>query len=385
MKKILFVTLDDYPHIGGKSTHMASLIEGLNKNDVECEVVARNVINKNKLFFKKLCNVIYKFINPSKYLYLRKKIEFDLFFDHIKKNINLDEYDAISCQDALSATIVGRLKKDSNIALTMHTYFGLEYSLDNDIFNENNAYYQKLLSLELESLNYAKKIICVDARIKEHVTEIIGEKYKLDDFFVTSIKNFTNVDVLTTEKLKHDKFIIMCVRRLVEKNGVYYGVEAMKYLKDKDNILLKVVGDGPEKEKIEKCILDNNLSSCVEMVGAVSNEQMPNLYKRCDLVLVPSITVNGLQEATSISAIEAMSCAIPLIASNIGGLSELIQNNENGFLVDEKDSKAIAKNIEKLYSDKELYEKIAKNARKSVEENYSHIKAAQNYLEVFFK
>lgn len=385
MKKILFVTLDDYPHIGGKSTHMFNLIEGLKVKGIECDVVARNVIDRRKLFIKKLCNVIYKFTNPSKYLYLRKKIEFDIFNDYIKKNINISDYDAISCQDALSATIIGRIKKDYNVTLTMHTYFGLEYSLDNDIFNEDNIYYKKLLNLELECLNYIKKIICVDTRIKEHVIKSISNNYNIDDYYVSSIKNFTNTDILNDKKFEHEKFIIMCVRRLVEKNGVYYAALAMKYLSDKDKYLLKIVGDGPEKEKIEKCIQENNLYNCVELVGPVENDKMPDLYKQCDLALVPSITVNGLQEATSISAIEAMSCAIPIIASNIGGLSEMIHNNENGILVNEKDSEMISKSIEKLYSDKDLYKKISKNARETVLENYSHVRAAEKYLEVFFK
>ena len=385
MKKILFVTLDDYPHIGGKSTHMANLIEGLKAKDNECIVISRNMINKKRLFFKKVCSIIYKYTNVSKYLYLRKKFEFDLLYDYIAKNVDLSLYDAISCQDALSATIIGRISKDANVTLTMHTYFGLEYCLDNDVFNNDNIYYKKLLNLELECLKYTKKIICVDSRINDHVNNTIEKDYNIKDFYVSSIKNFTNTDILNDTKIEHDKYTIMCVRRLVEKNGVYYAVLAMKYLKDRDKFILKIVGDGPEKERIEKCILENNLSNCVELVGAVSNEEMPELYKKCDLVLVPSITVNGLQEATSISAIEAMACAIPIIASDIGGLSELIENEKNGILVAEKDSKLIAKNIEKVCFDEKLSKKISVNARNSVLKNYSHISAAEKYLKVFFK
>ena len=385
MKKILLVSLDNYPHIGGKSTHMYNLIEGLKNNNIECDVVSRDVINKKNLFIKKLFNIPYKYLNPSKYIYIRKKIEFDMMYAYIKKNIDLSKYSAISCQDALSSTIIGRIDKNINQTLTLHTYFGIEYSLDNDICNKEDKYYNKLLNLELESLKYTKKIVCVDTKIREHVKTILSKDYNIEGFYVTSIRNFINVNELNDKKNPHDKFIILCVRRLVEKNGVYYATLAMKYLKKADNILLKIVGDGPEKGKIEKCILDNNLSNCVELVGEVSNDEMPNMYKECDLVLVPSITVNGLQEATSLSALEAMSCAIPVIASDIGGLSELIDNGSNGILVKEKDAKAIAKNIEKIYCNKDLCSKLATNARETVLKNYSHIDAAKKYLEVFLK
>lgn len=379
--KILILTLDDYPHCGGKSTHMASLIEGLNEKNVDVEVLSGNLISKWKLQLKKLLVYYNKLINPKKYLYLRKKIQFDLFVEVLRKKCHFDQYDCISCQDALSCTAVGRINNDINKTLTMHTYFGLEFTLDNKYLSEDDEYYKILLNLELESLNYANNIVAVDQRIKDHIIEILDIMKKNKKCKVSSIANFTNTNLYNTEKKEHDTFNIMCVRRLVEKNGVFYAAEAIKNVKE--DVILHIYGTGPEEQRIQELIQKENLQNKIIMHGSIDNSQLPEIYKSCDLVLVPSITVNGLQEATSISAIEAMSCGIPVIASDIGGLSQMIENNKNGILVREKDSTELANKISELYNDNKKCEFLGKNSRKYVLENHSHITAAQKYLEIF--
>lgn len=380
--KILLLTLDDYPHHGGKSTHIASLIDGLKKEKVDCYVISRSDIPRWKMNFHKLWTYPLRFINITKYLYLRKKNEFVLFQKLVQKHLKTNHYEYVSCQDALACTAYGRLHQNSNITLTMHTYFGLEYTLDNSYFTEENKEYQKLLSLEEESLQYVHNIVAVDDRIEKSMNETIQTKCKerKNEIRVTSIVNFTNTDIYNTNKEEHEHFNIICVRRLVEKNGVYYGVEAMKYLKDKD-IQLHIYGSGPEEEHLQRCILDHQLTN-VFLHGSIDNQELPKIYQKMDLVLVPSITVNGLQEATSISAIEAMSCGLPVIASSIGGLKQMI-DGKNGILVDEQDSKAIADAIIEIYSDSKKQQEISKQARQYVLKNHSHITAAKQYLMIF--
>ena len=380
-KKILIISMDDYPHIGGKSTHMASLISGLEKLGYNVDVIARNVISNSQIKIRKTLLYYNKYLNLSKYLYLRKKIEFDLLYSYLKK-VDLEKYDAISCQDALSATIVGRINKNLNISLTMHTYFGIEYLLDNDALTEQNKYYKKLLNLEEESLQYVKKIIAVDERIKKHVIDTCKKCNKKINVY--SIVNFTNTDLfIPSGKKRGKKYKIGCIRRLVEKNGTIYAVKAMEKI-DNNNIEFHIYGDGPCLSNLEEEVSKNNLEN-VYLHPGVSNDKIIEVYKDLDLILVPSITVNGLQEATSISAIEAMSCGIPVIASSIGGLKQMIKNGENGILVKEQDANAIAKAILKLYDDKKLSKLISKKERQYILEHHSHIIAAKDYIDIFMK
>lgn len=381
MKKILFVSMDDYPHIGGKSTHMSSLISGLEYYGYSCDVIARNCLSDTKIKMYKFLKIFNKFFNKGKYLYLRKKIEYNLMYKKLKK-IDFSEYDAISCQDALSATLVGKIDSKLNISLTMHTYFGLEYLLDNDVFDENNKYYLKLLKMELDSLNFTKKVVAVDERIFNHVSDIIKER-NLKNVKVFTISNFTNTDMfMPNKKISSNKFHIGCIRRIVEKNGTIYAVKAMENLKKYNNIVLDIYGDGPCFADLKKEIEEKNLNNVI-LHGAIANELLPKVYNQLNLILVPSITVNGLQEATSISVIEAMSSGIPVIASNIGGIKLLIENDKTGLLVKEKDEKEISEAILKIYNNQKLSEYISKNARNYILKNHSHIAVAKEYLKIF--
>lgn len=394
--KILITTLDDYPHHGGKSTHISNLIAGLGNYGVDCEVLGRNEINALLLIVLKILIQPLKLFNIKHYLYWRKKCELFLYKVKLKKVLRNNNYDLISAQDALSCTLAGRLDIDIPIVLTMHTYYGLEYTLDNNYFSSEDKLYNKLLFTELESIKYNSDIIAVDERIKEHILSILKRNLDLikKSSNVIAISNFTNTDIFSpctsnnTINLKdyyisESDFVIICVRRLVEKNGVYFAVQAMKYIPENIQIKMLIVGDGPERSRIEKLIAENGLYNRVSLVGAINNEEMPGLYSKCNIALVPSITVNGLQEATSISAIESMSCGIPTIASNIGGLTELITNYDNGILVTERNSKEIAKAICELHNNPDLMDRISINSRKYIVNNHSHIAVSKKYLDVF--
>ena len=376
--KLLIVTIDDFPHQGGKSSHISSLISGFKKMNVEYDVFSGNYINANNFKMLKLLVYPIKIFSLKKYLYLRKKIQLYLFRKELKKYIKNKEYDTISFQDAITCGYCGDLFDKS--FLTMHTYFGIEYTLDNSGFTLNDKLYKKLLNQELKSLLYVKSIICVDDRIKKHVEEIVKKENKKIKVF--EISNFTDTEIFKPNLKQNEFYNIGCIRRLVEKNGVIYAVKAMKYLKN-CNCILNIYGEGPCMEEINAYIENNKLNDIVKLHGGVDNSKISEIYKECDVVLVPSITVNGLQEATSISAIESMACGIPTIASNIGGLKMLIKDGITGFLVNEKEPKQIAEKIKLLMKNNDTYKKISENCRNFIIENHSHLSAAKDYYNIF--
>lgn len=382
MKELLMITYDRYPHEGGKSTHMSYLISGLNSIGVKTSVVSFDTVNNAMYAFMKLLIQPTKIKGLDCYLYYRLKAGKYLFKKQIKKALKNDEYDMISAQDAISCSLLNGLEtRNAKISLTMHTYFGLEYTLDNDALNEENPYYQKLLKEELESLNIVNGIIAVDSRIKEHLMNIISTHSRKDSISIHSIKNFINTDVFKKKNSIDESIDIICVRRLVEKNGVIYAVKAMKGL-DKC-IKLHIVGDGPERGKIETFIRENNLQSQVILYGSVKNEDILEFYHKCNVAIVPSITVNGLQEATSISALEAMASGMPVIVSSIGGLAELISDKQNGLWANEKDESSIRECILWINNNPRKSEEIGERARNYIVDNHSHIVAASKYLEIF--
>lgn len=382
MKRILIVTFDYYPHEGGKSTHMKYLIKGLNELGAQCDILSRDSLGKTRMFFIKIFAQIYKLFGIASYLFHKKQMEKRLFKKLLNKKAK-NSYEMISFQDAISCSLLAdEIATNCKVSLTMHTYFGLENSLDNNALTLGNQYYKKMLRDELSSLKKIKSIIAVDKSIENHIKKTL-ESERVTDVAVFCIKNFIDTSSfpdLHSHILDGDIDAI-CVRRLVEKNGVLFAVKAFEILGK--GFRLHIVGDGPEYATIKKYICDRGLDENVILYGAIDNEHIVPIYEKCNCAIVPSITVNGLQEATSISALEAMSCGLPIVVSGIGGLAELVTNEINGYIAKEKDYEHIASIFRRINENRVKASAIGEKARDYVHRNHSHINAATLYLNIF--
>lgn len=390
---VLFYTNIVVPHLGGKSSHICDLSDGLiatgNKADIISALsVKGSILNSTK--FKKVFIQPLRFID--KWLYSRKSLEItDRALQQIlREYLKEHKVDLISAQDPISAIYAHEVVGNTiPITLTMHSYFGKGMS---DISNDEKAkrHFDIIRERDLNSIEVVRSIIGVDTRIKEDC-EIFTKKLR-PELPVYAIPNFVNTDkykpVTMEEKKKAKKYfnisesnkVAICIRRLCDKNGVIFAVKAMENV---ENTVLLVGGDGPNMESIRSYVNEHNLSSKVRLLGGVEGEIKANMYTAADYALVPSITVNGLQEATSISAIEAMACGMVLIASGIGGLKELVQNDENGVLVDEQSEDQIAVAMNELNANEKRAKRLSEAARETVIEKYSHIAGANKYLQVF--
>lgn len=398
--KILFISTGSIPHIGGKSTHILDLKDGLSSIGVTSEVISYTSINKAIAIVIKIILLPINIINKRVYSDILAKLYNRILLFKTNKYLKYNKVDCISAQDPQSACIAGKINKGfkTNIVLTMHSYFGIAHIDYNKANNGlTNDYFKEQGKKDMKSFEYINAIVAVDKRIKEHCKVKICESNScFNKNNVYDIMNFTNINRFNTSDKEERKkakeyfgfnenvFLISCVRRLVDKNGVIEAVKAMKYIENK-NIMLLIGGQGPQKAEIDKFIFENKLEDRVIMLGDITGDKLIKLYKASDVSVVPSITLNGLQEATSISAIEAMSCGLPVIASDIGGLSQLIDNMNTGILVQEKKPEQIANYIIDLYENEELRNEIGNNARKSIEKNHSHIEGARKYLNIFMK
>lgn len=390
---ILFYTNTNVPHLGGKSSHICDLKDGLiatgNHAEIISAVSVKGAILK-RAKFKKI------FIQPLRYidewLYSRKSLEItDRAIQRIlKKYILTHKVDLISAQDPISAIYAHEVVGDSiPITLTMHSYFGKAMS---DISHDTKGkqHFNIIRERDLNSIEVVQAIVGVDTRIKEDCETFT--KGRRPELPVHAIPNFVNTDIYKPANMKEkqnakkyfkipeSKKVVICIRRLCDKNGVIFAVKAMEKV---ENTVLLVGGDGPNMESIRSYVNEHNLSSKVKLFGGVEGEVKANMYAAADYALVPSITVNGLQEATSISAIEAMACGMVLIASGIGGLKELVQSGENGVLVDEQSEDQIAAALNELNANEQKAADLSEAARKTVIEEYSHIVGANKYLKVF--
>jgi L-malate glycosyltransferase len=119
---------------------------------------------------------------------------------------------------------------------------------------------------------------------------------------------------------------------------------------------LKIVGDGPTRQNIEEQIAELHLQDCVETLGARSD--VAELLAAADIFVLPSKS-----EGLPMTIIEAMACGLPVVASDVGGVSELVRPNLSGFLVQAENENAMTEALEKIVTDRDLRQRMGTAGR----------------------
>lgn len=143
------------------------------------------------------------------------------------------------------------------------------------------------------------------------------------------------------------KHILITVGRLVKRKGIQWFIENV-IPQLSDNIFYLIIGSGTEKDNIQNTIVQQRLNKKVKMLGKVSDQDLRLLYKAADLFIMPNIQVKGDCEGFGLVALEATSCGIPVIASDLEGIRDAIHEDRNGFLVRPGDKEGFIKKIMEL-------------------------------------
>lgn len=165
-------------------------------------------------------------------------------------------------------------------------------------------------------------------------------------------------------------------RRLFEKNGVEYLVRAMPRIVRETGARALLVGDGPERERLEALSRELGVAERVWFMGARPHREMPGLLSSGDVAVFPSLV-----EATSVAALEAMACRVPVAASRVGGLPEIV-DEEVGTLFTPADAEAVAGAVISLLERDEL-DAAGRRARERVVERWSNDRLVERHLEVY--
>ncbi len=171
---------------------------------------------------------------------------------------------------------------------------------------------------------------------------------------------------------------IIVPRRLFPKNGVEYFVRAMPLIARELEVEACIVGDGPEREKLLALAVELGVAERIQFLGARANSEMPALLRGADLAVIPS-----LMEATSIAALEAMSCALPVAASAVGGLPEII-DGEVGALFEPANPQALADAVLKLLNRSDLLT-LGSRARARVIAQWSLKRMVARHVDIYIE
>lgn len=173
---------------------------------------------------------------------------------------------------------------------------------------------------------------------------------------------------------------ILMVGRLVEKKGMADGMEALRrVVHNHGNAHLVIVGDGPLREELRDYAIQLGLADRVQFLGSLSQDGVLREMQRAAILLTPSFTTpSGDRESGVIVVKEAGATGLPAVVTRHGGLPEIIDDGENGFVVTERDVASLAERLERLLTSAELRMEMGQRARRLVERRYDTVR--QNEL-----
>lgn len=167
----------------------------------------------------------------------------------------------------------------------------------------------------------------------------------------------------TYPKIKFTKKILYAGRLSKEKGTDYLLKSMVKVVEEYPKAKLLIAGDGKERKNLENLSKKLKLKKNVKFLGWLSKEKLNKLYTNIDFLVAPSIW----QEPFGLTAVEAMIYGRPVIAFNVSGLKEIVENNKNGFLVEVLNTEKLSEKILELLKDEKKLKYFSKNARKKAE------------------
>lgn len=206
--------------------------------------------------------------------------------------------------------------------------------------------------------------------------------------FGVDIERFKNYNIERKEK----EFNIGNIKALEEKYGIKYAILAVKQLIEKlekngrkeeaDSIRMNIYGDGSQKTELQNLINENGLEKVVFLKGKIPNEEVPKALNDLDVFCATSV-LNS--ESFGVAVVEAMACEIPIVATDVDGFCEVMENEVTGYIVEKKNINKIAEALENLFNDYNKRNKMGQEGRKRVLEKYDWKKNVETMCEIYEK
>ena len=358
--KVLMLTPSFSPIVGGTEHVVKELAFNLNKQEILTDVMT---FNMNKKW------------NPVWKNEIKKEDTFKVFevaaFNPIPK-MRIDPLPDLSGAHIIpKLNFTGRLR-DYDI-LHFHDDGDLTFPVFSWFVNKPKIFQCHSLTSSYEHYKerfFAKAIL---GKIADAYTCPSSQSKKLlSKLGIPESKIFLLPNGVDPEKFKPNKAskidnMLLQVGRVTRGKGLNVLLKALKYIDEPVN--LKIAGPKNDNQYINELMGSNDKMNLgihtVELLGAV-NEGLVELYRQASMLVTPS-----LNEDFPLVNLEALSCETPVVASDVGGIGDVIKNGVNGFLVPPNDPEKLADAIRKLLKDKDLREKYGANGRQLIKEHYS--------------
>ncbi len=245
-----------------------------------------------------------------------------------------------------------------------------------DVFTLNGKYMRKVKRFVLK---HADLVVANSSATQAECVKLWPHK----DYPVIPMGIDTERFAAARSQRSSKTFEVIFVGRFVAVKGIPYLCKAIDILHKKhENVHLNLIGDGPDRPEIEAYVKEHNLGDVITLAGWVQHHELADSYGKADVFVGPSIKDDkGWQEALGLVFAEASAAGLPVVGTNVGGITDIVQDKQTGLVVSPKDPEAIVDALEYLYNHPEEGKNMGEYGRKFVQENFSWQSVAERYVQ----
>ncbi len=213
--------------------------------------------------------------------------------------------------------------------------------------------------------------------VSEDIQKAFIKQFRFRESKISMIHNGIEVPDFIPKRENKETFVIGSAGRLCPVKDYPFMIEIAKAVKEETkHIEFHLAGEGPERSKLQTLIHQYSLNETFVLKGHL--EDMLPFYRSLDLYLNTSI-----HEGLPMSILEAMAHSLPVVAPDVGGIGEVVDNGEDGYLISTRDPKAFAEKCFLLYKNRQLRQRMARAAREKVVRSFSVENMAAQYHELY--
>lgn len=377
-----------HSNFGGLETQNKVLCEGLAERGHEVVVFAprKEILDTEKT----LNNVKYIFISAS-YRYLFASLNPNSWerrsAEVFKQQHYTQKFDLVLSQSSAGIGVI-KGKKDLNIKVISIAHGTTVGELLTQVQNvksvkdvywalRNSQYvFRQFLGRQREFILGADKVIAVSNAVKKQLLE---ETFVPEDnvFVIHNGLDLKKYEGL--EKKEHSDIVrIIYTGRVVRSKGLFDFVTILEQISTA-KIMFDIIGDGEDMSELKEFVIKKGLKEKVVFHGKVSHEQVISKLFESDIYVLPSKRVEGFPMTLP----EAMFAFLPVIATDIGGISDAVEDGKTGFLVLQNSPEILKEKLLLLINDQNLRESMGKNGRIKAEKEFTLEVMLNKYEQIF--
>lgn len=397
MLNILLTTIFSLPSVGGLNTYVETLKKRLEAKGHTVDILARQpktkriyLVGSNQAI--QMSVVENEIRQPLNRFYIRHFTGVDRMllrrelqrygFELAAASFDLAQYDLIHCQDVISARAMSRIKPNEiPLIVTIHGSMSKEMLNHGKISSIHSLAWKYVVKEEELGVQSADQAIVLTQWMEGILNEIMIPKHQLkvitNGIDIPAFTQRMNLAPESPVQTNPNHFIIACPARLTPEKGHQTLIDAMNLLlKQRRDFTCWIIGDGVLRDKLQTYCKKKNVAHCIQFLGY--RNDVPALLKKSDMVVLPS-----LQENLPFTIMEGQAAGKAVIASNAGGMPEMIHHEDTGLIFQKGNPAQLASLLSRLMENHVLRMKLERNAESFAKSQWSSETFCLRMMEVY--